>query len=188
MQLQTPSLHYLPHYADALRRGWSPDNQRDEVRLEQLHEIENNPEAFAASLDDPEGKGPPIALPDGSVVKRLPGFQRWLWDGEFCGNIGFRWKPGTPELPPTCLGHIGYAVVPWKRGKGYATAALRLILPEAWSLGLPYVEITTSPSNEPSQHVILANGGILIETFRTINAHGGAESLRFRIPRPEVAL
>jgi predicted acetyltransferase len=187
MQLKIPSLHYLPHYADALRRGWSPDNLRDEVRLEQLHEIENNPEAFAASLDDPEAKGPPIALPDGSVAQRLPGFQRWLWDGEFCGSIGFRWKPGTPELPPTCLGHIGYAVVPWKRGKGYATAALRLILPEAWSVGLPYVEITTGPSNEPSQRVIVANGGILIEKFRNIDAHGGAESLRFRIPRPEDA-
>jgi predicted acetyltransferase len=52
-----------------------------------------------------------VALPDGTMVPRLPGFWRWLWDGEFCGSIQFRWQPGTPDLPPTCLGHIGYSVV-----------------------------------------------------------------------------
>jgi predicted acetyltransferase len=41
-----------------------------------------------------------------------------MWDGEFCGSIGLRWLPGTEELPPHCLGHIGYAVVPWKRRLG----------------------------------------------------------------------
>ena len=54
-----------------------------------------------------------------------------MWDGEFCGSIGFRWQPGTSTLPPYVLGHIGYAVVPWKRGRGYATQALALLLPEA---------------------------------------------------------
>ena len=86
----------------------------------------------------PSSRGPTIArpraarspCPTAAEVPRLPGFVRWLWDGEFCGQIGFRWQPGTEALPPHCLGHIGYAVVPWKRGKGYATRALAMLLPE----------------------------------------------------------
>lgn len=114
-------------------------------------------------------------------MPRLPGYRRWLWDGEFCGAIGLRWQPGTPALPPTCLGHIGYSVVPWKRGRGYATRALGLLLPEARREGLPYVELTTDAANVASRRVIEANGGVLVETFHKPAAHGGAEALRFRI-------
>jgi predicted acetyltransferase len=105
-----------------------------------------------------------------------------MWDGEFCGNIGLRWQPGTSELPPYCLGHIGYSVVPWKRRKGYATAALKQILPEAKKAGLAYVYITAEPDNLPSQKVILANGGVLLGRFQKVKAYGdNKESLRFRI-------
>ena len=72
-------------------------------------------------------------------VARLPGYRRWLWDGEFCGSIDFRWQPGTTALPPHCLGHIGYGVVPWKQGRGYATRALSLLLPAARAEGLAFV-------------------------------------------------
>jgi predicted acetyltransferase len=105
----------------------------------------------------------------------------WMWDGEFCGSIGFRWQPGTAELPPYCLGHIGYAVVPWKRRRGYATQALADILPEARREGLPYVELTTDVSNVASRRVIEANGGRVVEPFKKPARYGGAESLRFRI-------
>ncbi len=44
--------------------------------------------------------------------------------------IGLRWQRGSEALPPYCLGHIGYAVVPWKQGRGYATRALREVLGE----------------------------------------------------------
>ena len=77
-------------------------------------------ERFLASLVDREAQGDPVALPDGSTVPRLPGYQRWMWDGEFCGSIGFRWQRGTEALPPHCLGHIGYAVVPRKQNRGCA--------------------------------------------------------------------
>ena len=148
MQLVRPSLTYLPGYVTALRRGWSADNARGEAAArEELAKIDEDPQVFVDQLFDPEAKGPPVTLPDGSTVTRLPGFRLWLWDGEFCGSIGFRWQPGTARLPPHVLGHIGYAVVPWKRGRGYATLALGLILPHARAEGLPYVEITTDPGN-----------------------------------------
>ncbi len=84
-------------------------------------------------------------------------------------------------LPPTCLGHIGYAVVSWKRGRGYAKAALALMLPEARERGLPYVEIVANVDNEASQRVVLANGGELIERFAKGPQFGAKEALRFRI-------
>lgn len=181
MKLLVPSLTELPAYADALKRGWSPDNIRLEVAArEELARIAADPVAFVASLDDPEARGGPITLPNGSTVPRLPGFRRWMWDGEFCGSVSFRWQKGTTDLPPHVLGHAGYAVVPWKRGRGYATKALALLLPLARAQGLAYLELTTDPDNLVSQKVIMASGGSLIERFRA-SAYGKDE-LRFRIP------
>lgn len=175
-----PDREYLPSYVQALERGWSPDNLRAEAAEEELYEIGRSPDEFLASLDDPTAKGRPIRLPDGSSAPRLPGFRRWLWDGEFCGSIGLRWSQGTASLPEWCLGHIGYAVVPWKRGRGYAKTALAQILPEARTRGLPYVELTTEPDNLASQRVIIANGGEFVEQF-IARLHGGDSVLRFRI-------
>ena len=182
LQLLVPDLAHLDGYADALRRGWSPDNTRPvEAPREELARIAVDPVTFVASLDDPEAKAGPVTLPDGTTVARLPGYRRWMWDGAFCGSIGFRWQMGTAALPAHVLGHIGYAVVPWKRQRGYATSALGLLLKEIVRHGLPYVELTTDPDNLPSQKVITANGGVLAERFTNVAAHGGTETLRFRI-------
>lgn len=180
--LIAPSLDRLPGYADALRRGWSPDTVRkDAAAREQLERIAQDSAGFVAGLDDPEARGGPITLPDGGTVPRLPGFQRWLWDGEFCGSLNLRWQPGTAALPPHVLGHIGYSVAPWKQRRGYATQGLALLLPEARALGLDHVVLTTDPDNLASQRVIQANGGRLVERFRKPEAYGGDESLRWRI-------
>jgi predicted acetyltransferase len=181
MRLVVPSEPYLASYADALRRGWSPNTMRPEAADEQLEQIAADAAAFLATMEDREAKAGPVLLPDGSTVPRLPGYHRWMWDGEFCGSIGFRWQPGTPELPPHVLGHIGYSVVPWKRGRGYATRALALLLAEVKAEGLPYVELTTDIHNLPSQKVITANGGMLVEQFTKTAHYGGDEGLRFRI-------
>jgi len=148
---------------------------------EELAEIAKDSAAFLSSLVDRGATGKPITLPDGSEVERLPGYRRWLWDGEFCGSIGFRWQRGTEVLPPYCLGHIGYAVVPWKQGRGYAREALRQLLPEARAEGLRYVEITTEPENIASRRAIEANGGMLVEHFTKPPQYGGTPGLRYRI-------
>ena len=181
MELVWPSAPYLASYVKALEQGWSPDNLRPEAAEDELARIARDPNRFLAEQVDREAKGPPVTLPDGSSARRLPGYRKWMWDGEFCGVIGFRWQPGTVELPPHVLGHIGFAVVPWKRQNGYATRALASILPDAREQGLPYVELTTDASNVASQRVITANGGTVVERFHKPAAYGGAESLRFRI-------
>lgn len=182
MKLVWPAREYLPSYVASLERGWSPDNIRGGVAAqEELERIAANPDAFLASLVDKEGQGGPITLPNGTIVPRLPGYRRWLWDGEFCGSIGLRWQRGTEALPPYCLGHIGYAVVPWKQGRGYATRALREVLREAQAESLRYVEITTSPDNVASQRVIQANGGVFVEEFVTPPALGGRREIRYHV-------
>ncbi len=181
MQLIWPSTDSLPSYVLALGRGWSPNNLRPEAGQEELALIQQDPAAFLASLVDREGSGAPVPLPDGSLVPRLPGYRRWMWDGEFCGTISLRWQHGSNALPPYCLGHIGYAVVPWKQRQGYATQALALLLLDAPTEGLTYVELTTEPENSASQRVIRANGGELVEEFISLPELGGKAVMRFRI-------
>lgn len=181
MKLVWPSRDHLPSYIAALCGGWSPDNLRPQTALDELALIEADADGFLANMVDREARGGPVTMPDGSQVARLPGFRRWLWDGEFCGSIGLRWQPGTEALPSYCLGHIGYAVVPAKQGRGYAKQALADTLPMARAEGLRYVEITTDLDNLASQRVILANGGVLFERFDKPPQYGGAASLRYRI-------
>lgn len=181
MILVRPGYEHLQSYTAALRREWWFESPRREEARRALDMIESSPEDFLKTYDDPQALGPPIHMPDGSYVSRLPGIGRWMWDGEFCGSIGLRWQNGTTDLPPTCLGHIGYAVVPWKQRRGYATAALAQMLPQARERGLPYVELTTNADNVASQKVIRANGGVLVEQFEKLPVHGGGPALRFRI-------
>jgi predicted acetyltransferase len=55
------------------------------------------------------------------------------------------------------------------------------MLPLARAEGLDHVVITTDLDNLPSQRVIVANGGVLVEQFRKPAQYGGKESLRYRI-------
>ena len=180
--LLVPSLDHLSAYAAALERGWSADNVRGKVAAdEELARIAADPAGFVASLNDPQAKGAPIKQLDGSTRPRLPGVRRWIWDDGFCGSIGMRWQAGTSALPEWCPGHIGYAVVPWRRREGHATGALGMILPFARAQGLDYVEITAKADNSTSHRVVLTSGGREVERYIDTAVHGGAETVRFRI-------
>ncbi len=182
LRLIRPDHAALPGYVAALERGWSADNIRGQVAAdEELAAIAEDADAFLADLVDLEGASPPIKALDGTLFPRLPRMRLWMWDGEFCGSIGFRWTKDGGDLPDHVPGHIGYAVVPWKRQRGYAARALALILDEARARGLAFVDLTTEEANLPSQKVITANGGRMVGRFEKSPHHGGGESLRFRI-------
>jgi predicted acetyltransferase len=187
LELVWPAEDHLPSYVAALERGWSSNNLRPAAAQEELAQIREDPGRFIARMVDRKAEGPPIVQPDGSTTPRLPSYRRWMWDGEFCGSLSFRWQPGTTALPPFVLGHIGYGVVPWKQGRGYATRALALFLRDVETEGLPFVELTTNVDNEASQRVIEKNGGVFIERFRVPEACGSHEELRFRISLPRTS-
>lgn len=178
MRLVKPSLDLVPAYYDALKRGWSPFTTRPAP--EEVEQIEKDPAVFIASLENHHPTDM-FTMPDGSTMKRLPHFRRWMWDGEFCGNMNFRYQHGTSAIPNEAMGHIGYSVVPWKQGRGFAKDALGQILAEARNLGLDYVELHTDPDNTPSQKVILANDGVCIGDGRSHSAFGGTPVLIYRI-------
>ncbi|RVT82807.1 GNAT family N-acetyltransferase [Rhodobacteraceae bacterium CCMM004] len=181
MQLIAPTLDLPAGYGAALRRGGSPDNLRPAVAAQQLAQIAGDPEGFCAGFDDPRGQGGPVTRPDGRRVARPPSIRRWIWDDGICGTIGLRWQTGTEALPPGCPGHVGYAVVPWRRGEGLATAALRAVLPPARAVGLRWIEVTTDPGNAPFRRVIVKAGGVFAAPDPLPRATGGRDAVHYRI-------
>lgn len=186
--LRRPSPELLPGFVAALKCGWSPDNVRGAVAAREILErIATEPEVFFLTTHDPDAKGPPVTVADGTQRPRLPGVQRWIWDandlgpGGFAGSCGLRWMAGHAPLPPHVLGHIGYAVPSWQRGRGHATRGLGLMLDVARSFGLPFVELTTDPDNLASQRVMTANGALLVGRFDKGEVYGHQPGLRFRI-------
>lgn len=79
------------------------------------------------------------------------------------------------------LGHIGFGVIPRKRGHGYAAKAVLALLPDARALGLAHVDLAANPKNIASQHSIERAGGKLVGSFTKDGAYGGGEGLLYRI-------
>ena len=158
VRLVAPSREHLRAFEAALTGGWSPSSTRD-VTAEVLEEIRADPGRYLAEQNGQTAGV--VRQPDGTSVPRLPGRVFWIWDSTFCGSINVRYLPGTEELPPHVSGHVGYSVVPAKRNRGYATQALRLVLPVARGFGLSRVRVTCDPGNLASRRVIERNGGVL---------------------------
>jgi predicted acetyltransferase len=181
VELVVPSLELLPDYLDAVRRGWMGDRVLFGSPEALLALAEQDPQLVLDRLRDRSTDGV-LYYGDGSVGPRVPALFRWVWDGGFAGNIDLRWQPeGDGRLPDDIPGHVGYATVQWKRGRGYATRALSLMLALAKDEGMARVELVTDVDNVASQRVVESNGGVRVEEFEQVDRLGGGHAFRWRI-------
>lgn len=122
-------------------------------------------------------------LHDQAIGKNLkeghvPSVEFWIIDSEgYAGRIilGLTFFPSPERLG----NHVGYAVRPSKRQKGYATKALQYLLDEARKLGVYKLMPVCDSTNLASRKVIESNGGVLLDLMP--NNKPGDSSLRFLI-------
>jgi len=167
-------------FDDYYRRvGSSPDAQLGRVRLElpsekhidsffgAMAEFESEGdhqyskvmtrEEFPAYVQQLHDKAEGKNLKEGHI----PDKEFWIIDSDgFAGRIilGLAFYPD----PDRVGNHVGYAVRPSRRGKGYATKALRLLLDEARKLNIKKLMPICDAANIASRKVIERNGGVLI--------------------------
>lgn len=128
--------------------------------MQAIGEWNITPEAFAERFDDilreiAAAKDPATAPPG-----VLPYEDLWLMDdATWIGLLTLRVHLNEQFLYTG--GHIGYAIRPSKRQKGYGTALLRLGLDRAREYGLERVLLTCNETNIGSRKIIEANGGQL---------------------------
>ena len=155
-------------------------------------------ESFFQAMAEFEGEGNP-QVPEGMTEARFPAYvQRlhdqsvgkdlkeghvpskefWIVDAEgYAGRIilGLSFTPA----PDRVGNHVGYAVRPSKRRRGYATEALRRLLDEARRLNLHRLMPVCDEANVASRKVIERNGGVLLD--RAPDDEARSSELRFVI-------
>lgn len=106
----------------------------------------------AMLLDHERGEN----LSDGFVSST----SRWVAeDGRLVGFLSIRHE--LNDVLREVGGHIGYAIRPSERRKGYATAATALALEECRRRGIDRVLVTCDDTNLASAKVIERSGGVL---------------------------
>jgi predicted acetyltransferase len=101
-----------------------------------------------------ESKG--IDLRDGKVPATM--FYGFV-NGEIVGRIHVRHYLNDFLLK--CGGHVGYAIAPRFRKRGYATEMMRQVLPICRSLGIKKMLVTCDDTNMASWKIIESFGGRL---------------------------
>lgn len=147
----------MASFVEALREGYSRDSLRAETP-ETIAAIADNPEWFLGTVLNPPTT---VVLPDGTLGDRVPETQLWYVEGDgFLGSVSIRHR--LNENLAHWGGHVGYAVRPAARGRGYASAMLAGALAYIRAnLPLERVALMTGEKNLASRRVIEKNGGVL---------------------------
>lgn len=120
---------------------------------------------FALGWTEPMSFGEYVRLMDcWSRGERLPsgyvpaGFYVGVVGGTVVGRVSVRFELNA--FLSRVGGHVGYAVRPSQRRRGYATAMLRLALPICAAHGIKRALVTCDVDNESSRRVLERCGGV----------------------------
>ena len=164
-----------------------PLGSGDEAAARQAH-VELDPEGFRFLYGHEEGE------PWQAYVDRLGRWRRGVdvpaglapaallgafVGDELVGRVSVRFSSLGEVL--TRNGHVGYAVRPAFRRRGYASAMLRQAVVLARSHDVQHVLVTCDDDNHASAGVILACGGIEGETYAD---HRGVKRRFWIVPEP----
>ena len=143
--LDSPSLKYRESYLAALAEFQAEGRYLNLSK----EELERDFDAFIEKI-------PAIRR----ELNKVPETEYWLiHEGEYIGRLSVRHELNE-ELRERG-GHIGYAIRPSEREKGYGKKALELGLAEARKLGLDKVLITCDSTNIGSRKIIESHNGVL---------------------------
>jgi predicted acetyltransferase len=149
-RLVRPTIALVAGYLDALREAdssptfWSEDLP--------LATVEADPCAHVRSLREQEG---------------TQGSFEHLWlvsEGVFIGRVGIRFELNDRQRHS--VGHIGYAIRPSYRRRGFGRRALVLAKEHAWTKGLRRVLLVCADDNLGSVRIIESCGGVLEDVRR----------------------
>jgi predicted acetyltransferase len=164
-----PSLEFESAYMD-MRADFEHDAGSNGFTFKPME-----PGGFAEHVAKLQAQERGEGLPEGFV----PQTTFWLVRNEetILGEIRLR-HTLTPSLEQVG-GHIGYGIRPSERGRGYATAMLRLVLKEAKKLGLKRVLLTCEPDNVASSRVMIKNRAV--QGTDSVNPETGKPHSRYWI-------
>lgn len=148
MKLVKPSKKYETSFMEAVDEYTAEGRSYEALMLHQTGSFDGMIQYYANAE-----KG--IGLPEGYV----PATEFWIVDGDkFIGRVSIRHE--LNDYLTNFGGHIGYAIRPSERKKGYGTKALDLGLIEAKKLGINKILITCNTTNIGSKKIIEKNGGV----------------------------
>ena len=148
-EIKEPSLELKDSYLSALQEFHQEGRNLDEDEKE----IEKDFPNFVQHFKD-ESFG--INLQEG----RVPQTTYWITDKDgYVGTVSLRHALNEKLLKMG--GHIGYEIRFSKRGNGYGSKALELVLPKARALGLEKVLLTCDSTNIASKKISSSSGTIV---------------------------
>lgn len=101
-------------------------------------------------------------------------------DGRMAGALCLRHSLSEDDEDGDFASHIGYSVHPDLHGRGIGREQLRLGLRAAAALGLDTVRIICRDVNTASRRVILACGGVYLDTIH--GEESGMNVCRYQVP------
>lgn len=165
MRLVKPAKNYGASWKAALAEFEAEGNQG-------FWNVNGMPTDIDTYIQQSEDFAHGVNLPEGWV----PCTTLWLIDnGEFVGHVNIRHD--LSEHLRKEGGHIGYAVRPSARNRGYGSKILELALAKARQIGIKKALVTCDETNTASRKIIEKNNGKLEDRW----TKDGVVKLRFWI-------